>query len=211
MKTNREIEFYSGDEKNINIEEGVTIIVGEELQLCAMDDCIQPTDKIICIPEKLRETVETVKMPDTVRVIGGKSFKHFKNLKEVEFSSNLEIIKVSAFLGCESLKTLHLPKSLKKIEAWAFGNIEVEDIYFDGSIIEFEKIDIEKYQRSFDSIGKVHCEDCVVDFKQEKFYISELAYKGTMEECKSDIGSTWIYEKSSKINCSDGQIDNTKA
>ena len=163
MKTNREIEFYSGDEKNINIEEGVTIIVGEELQLCAMDDYIQPTDKIICIPEKLRETVETVKMPDTVRVIGGKAFKHFKNLKEVIFSSNLEIIKVSAFLGCESLKTLHLPKSLKKIEAWAFGNIEVDNIYFDGSIFDFEKIDIEKNQKSFDSIGKINCSDGQID------------------------------------------------
>ena len=203
------MEIYSGDAVNICFEEGTTIIVGDELKTCGMDDYINPNDKIVCVPGKLRDTVKTVKMPDSVKHIGGKAFWCFKNLSEVQFSSNLETISVSAFLGCENLKTLHLPKSLKRIEAWAFGNIQIENIYFDGSIFDMEKIEIEKYQKAFDEIGKVHCTDCVVDFSQDKFYISELEFKGTRDEWKSKINSSWIYERTAKVICSDGVIDNT--
>lgn len=205
------MEFYIGDTKNIKFEESASIIVGEELKTCGIENYIQPTDKIICVPENLSNSAKTVQIPDSVRHIGGKAFKYFTNLTEVHFSSNLETIGISAFLGCESLKNLHLPKTLKKIEAWAFGNIEVDNIYFDGSIFDFEKIKIEQYEKAFDSIGKIHCKDCVVDFTQDKFYISELKYNGTIAECKSNMDSCWIYKKTAKINCSDGQIDNTKA
>ena len=69
-----------------------------------------------------------------------------------------------------------------------------------------EKIEIEKYQKAFDEIGKVHCTDCVVDFSQDKFYISELEFKGTMDEWKSKINSSWIYERTAKVICSDGNV-----
>ena len=134
------MEFYIGDTKNIKFEERASIIVGEELKTCGIENYIQPTDKIICVPINLSNSAKTVQIPDSVRHIGGKAFKYFTNLTEVHFSSNLETIGISAFLGCESLKNLHLPKTLKKIEAWAFGNIEVDNIYFDGSIFDFEKI-----------------------------------------------------------------------
>ena len=203
------MEIYSGDEVNICFEEGTTAIVGDELKICWETDYINHNDKIVCVPGKLRDTVKTVKMPDSVKHIGGKAFWCFENLSEVQFSSNLETISVSAFLGCENLKTLHLPKSLKRIESWAFGNIQIENIYFDGSIFDMEKIEIEKYYKAFDEIGKVHCTDCVVDFSQEKFYISELEFKGTRDEWKSKINSSWIYERTAKVICSDGVIDNT--
>ena len=203
------MEIYSGDAVNICFEEGTTAIVGDELKISWETDYINHNDKIVCVPGKLRDTVKTVKMPDSVMHIGGKAFWGFKNLSEVQFSSNLETISVSAFLGCENLKTLYLPKSLKRIEDWAFGNIQIENIYFDGSIFDMEKIEIEKYHKAFDEIGKVHCTDCVVDFSQEKFYISELEFKGTRDEWKSKINSSWIYKKTAKVICSDGVIDNT--
>jgi hypothetical protein len=203
------MEIYSGDSVNICFEEGTTAIVGDELKICWETDYINHNDKIVCVPGKLRDTVKTVKMPDSVKHIGGKAFWGFYILSEVQFSSNLETISGGAFLDCENLKTLHLPKSLKIIDARAFGNNKIENIYFDGSIFDMEKIKIEKYHKAFDEIGKVHCTDCVVDFSQDKFYISELEFKGTRDEWKSKINSSWIYERTAKVICSDGVIDNT--
>ena len=94
------MEIYSGDAVNICFEEGTTAIVGDELKISWETDYINHNDKIVCVPGKLRDTVKTVKMPDSVKHIGGKAFWCFENLSEVQFSSNLETISVSAFLGC---------------------------------------------------------------------------------------------------------------
>ena len=200
------MKIYSGDAENICIEEGTAIIIGAELKMCGVQRPFQYGDSVVCIPYELRGTAKTVKMPDSVRYIGGKAFEHFGNLTEVTFSSNLETIGISAFLNCNKLTTLHLPKSIKKIETWAFGNTKIENLYYDGTLFDADKIDT---RGAFRSIGKLHCTDCVVDFDQKQFYISEYEYKGTMAEWEATMNEHWVYRRTAKVICSDGVIDNT--
>lgn len=191
----------------VEFKEGTTIIVGDELKTCGMDNKINQSDKIVCFPEKFSSKVQTIKMPDSARIIGPKAFKHFKNLTEVHFSSNLEEICMSAFLGCSLLKTVYLPKSLKIIESRAFNGFKIENLYFDDSIFVLDKIET---SGAFSSISKVHCSDCIVDFTQKQFYISELNYKGSKEDWEKSMDSHWLNERSAKIICSDGIIEHLK-
>ena len=66
-------------------------------------------------------------MSDTVTEIKLYDFKDFKNLTEVNFSENLEILGYGAFSGCDSLESVVLPEGLKEICAaafWRCGNLK---------------------------------------------------------------------------------------
>lgn len=60
-----------------------------------------------------RSKVEKVILPDSVKYIETRAFAFCKNLKEIHFGNGLEAVKSDAFRGCEKLKKLVLPKTLK--------------------------------------------------------------------------------------------------
>ena len=115
--------------------------------------------------------LEEVVIPHTVEVVGDKAFEHCKNLKSVSFltnegESNLVKIGLSAFLGCESLKNVNLPKSLKEIGTWAFALIPELIIEFNGTKEEWDNIKKDSEWEALDT--KVY----TVDSKEP------LVYKG---------------------------------
>ena len=65
-------------------------------------------------------TIETCKIPDTVKIIGGYAFENCEKLKEVEFPKGLTEISYWGFGDCYSLTNITLPESLVKIGNNAF-------------------------------------------------------------------------------------------
>ena len=155
-------------------------------------------------PYNRTETLQSVTMPDTVKSIEWKTFEHCANLKEVRLSANLESIGLSAFRGCSNLRTVTFPKSLKKIEIWAFASTALTNIYYDGTIEEFDRIE---FGGGWCQPNKpvVHCSNGVIDFGSEPFFIEELRFTGTKAEWVIQFGThPWFNRRIRRICCSDG-------
>lgn len=80
------------------------------------------------VPQRVFEgcaSLESVKIPSTVRSIGKLAFGSCSALKDVQFAEGsavgLEEIGYSAFRGCAALTTFAFPLSLKRICSWAFA------------------------------------------------------------------------------------------
>ena len=68
-------------------------------------------------------TLESIKLPSTLRVLECATFAECKNLRTVEFSEGLEVIGTQAFCGC-GVECITTPKSLKTICNGAFAICE---------------------------------------------------------------------------------------
>ncbi len=79
--------------------------------------------------------LETIKIPNTVKVIGDDAFMNCENLQKIEFEqkSNLTAIKTWAFHSCKSLSAILLPSTVRSIEHNAFENCANLKIYFESS------------------------------------------------------------------------------
>ncbi|GEM_PF-2545739 len=85
------------------------------------------------------KTVRHMILPDTIREIGDDAFSE-SVIETIEFGSGLERIGYYAFSGCENLKEVTLPGSLKMISRYAFNCCSLQNVklpasltYFDGS------------------------------------------------------------------------------
>lgn len=72
---------------------------------------------------KSKTCLESISMPDTVKLIGSCAFAGCKHLTNIELSSSLEKIEDCALGGC-GFSEITLPKSLKCIENNAFNGCE---------------------------------------------------------------------------------------
>ena len=61
-------------------------------------------------------------IPDSVKTLNSYAFSSCKNINEIEFSKNLEVIGHESFANCTSLKKLTIPDNIKTIENCAFEN-----------------------------------------------------------------------------------------
>lgn len=68
------------------------------------------------------QTLETIKIPDTVTYIGSYCFADCTSLSSVQLSSSLESIEEKTFSGCYSLQEIYIPNSVDKICYKAFEN-----------------------------------------------------------------------------------------
>ena len=83
----------------------------------------------------------SVKIPDYIRVIGQEAF-HGSDVQEIIFGKKVIQINAMAFEGCEALKHVDLPKSLKGLETRAFAYCtRLESITIPASVKEV-KIDV---------------------------------------------------------------------
>lgn len=195
-------KIYTGDMKDIVIEEGIEVLVGDELGTTGITEAYNP-DKVMCLRFNDIKNCQTVTMPDSVRIIGPKAFGGCSKLLDIEFSRNLEEIHMQSFQNCSSLKYLEIPPSVKKIEGWAFASNSIEELYYLGSIIDLDKILSESIAMN---IHLIKCNDCTVDFTNNN-YIEELNYPGTVEEWKSGKVAQWIQNRTKKVICCDGVVE----
>lgn len=111
--------------KTVTIPESVEYL-GQE----TFSDC--DSLETVSLPDKLKDTnceegvfsnsgLKTIDIPKAFKRIP-KSFFEYSKLESVNFNDNLESIGIFAFYMCINLSEISLPKTLKKIGTWAFGN-----------------------------------------------------------------------------------------
>lgn len=96
-----------------------------------------PSKKEVVIPEGVMEihanafyrcNIESVTMPDSLKVIGTCAFHECKMLNAVKFGSGLTRICERAFSACKNLKKVVLPDRLERMDSSAFSNSGLESI-----------------------------------------------------------------------------------
>jgi len=68
------------------------------------------------------DTLEKIKMPDSLKIIEGQAFQNCKSLKSINFNEGLTTIDFFAFNGCDSLKFIQLPDTLSSIGKGVFSS-----------------------------------------------------------------------------------------
>ena len=123
-----DVTFYAGWES-----EGIRFLVGADGALTGVEGAEGAFS--LEIPEKVGNVTVTsiaggafsgtgivsVRIPATVRYIGGESFMNCKDLSTVVFEEGVTTIQESAFEGCVSLKKIVFPDSLLQIRSDAFS------------------------------------------------------------------------------------------
>ncbi|MGN0907208.1 MAG: leucine-rich repeat protein, partial [Bullifex sp.] len=134
-------------------------------------------------------------------------FEHCANLKSIRLSENLEFIGLSAFLGCTSLKEIHLPHSLKKVDDWAFCFICFDKVTYDGTLLEADKV----LQYGSDFCTRVLVtDDAIVNFMESKYYLEDYYFPGTGKEWTSCYQNHWLNWRARRIHTSDGKLIENK-
>ncbi len=74
------------------------------------------------------QKIKTVKIPNTIKIVGSIAFSSCPNLERVTFSEGLETIGDYAFYSCTKLKNAELTESLVSIGISAFQNDAIVDV-----------------------------------------------------------------------------------
>lgn len=90
---------YQGDDQNLTIPDGVTVIAGEAFSNAS--------------------NLKSVSFPESIQVIGEGAFENCTDLSQVTFGSNLSQIKDRAFKNCD-LQSVNIPASVKTVGLQAF-------------------------------------------------------------------------------------------
>lgn len=94
---------------------------------CVKDDALYSLDgtSLISVPNRQRKSFV---VPKGTRIIEELAFYDLSNLAEIELPDTIEDIKYRAFQGCDALRTLYIPVSLKKIDIDALWADNLKDI-----------------------------------------------------------------------------------
>lgn len=75
------------------------------------------------------KSIETVYLPDSVKIIGDNTFEGCSSLKSININSNIKIIGQNAFKDCTAIKEIKVPDNVKTIGIGAFeGCTSLESI-----------------------------------------------------------------------------------
>ncbi|KAK8836917.1 hypothetical protein M9Y10_037443 [Tritrichomonas musculus] len=127
-----------------------------------------------------RRDIEKAIIPPFIRIISPFAFNFCKNLKKVEFSgdSNLQIISHDAFTH-SSLRSIYIPKHVKKISYYAFNECPLVDLTFSEDS-ELEIIDDSSFRRT--KLKSISIPANVKIIGNSAFYLCELFNKVEFSE-----------------------------
>ncbi len=80
-----------------------------------------------------KETITTVTVPDTVKLIGYSAFRNCKGLKTVTLGVGVETICPMAFSGCSALATVTIGANVKSIASNAFSSTNITTVNYGGT------------------------------------------------------------------------------
>ena len=108
--------------------------------------------------DAVQEELKSIVIPEGVKVLNVAAFLGCSKLESVILPESLEVIEISAFGSCMSLKTLHIGKNLKAFNQYAVDNSNHPEIYYDGTVAQWEAIAKPSSGNIFAS-APVHCTD----------------------------------------------------
>lgn len=86
------------------------------------------------------EYLESVELPDTVKVIEKDAFVYCENLKSIVMPKEMEEIEEGAFFGCSALEEIKIPEGISVINTDVFSNCEgILKIEFPSTLKEIDK------------------------------------------------------------------------
>ncbi len=124
LTVEKDSKFYT-DKENCIITKGGTLA-------CAIES-------ITAVPDGVKEIgshalsgyqMETIKLPNSIRVIGEYAFANCRKLSNITLPEDLNTIGLYAFNGCRSLKKLDLPSGLRTIENAALSGTSISFLAF---------------------------------------------------------------------------------
>ena len=125
---------------NVEISNGVTEIGVWAFQLCS--------------------SLESVTIPGSIIVIGEGAFDACSSLTSIEIPAGVTKIENWLFAGCSNLESVTIPGSVTSIGEEAFCNCsELADIFFDGTIEQWNAIDFGENWDNMSGSFVVHCSD----------------------------------------------------
>ena len=149
---------------------------------------INPLNYMSSIPTAyLRNSSEItqIEIPEGIKIVGARAFRASKSIKNIEFPSTvieldrdvffnsnvekvdftktkIQTLPAGTFVGCDRLKSLHLPKTLVQVDRACFDEIvtQLKDIYYPGTSKEFLKI---RFNSVPECKYRVHCSDMTLE------------------------------------------------
>ena len=151
--TNKEIDFLENrkmqgilyDNKNIKevrLPAGLKKVPANSFSFCDTLERVKVPEGVEVIGEGAFyscKNLKEVKLPSSLKKISAEAFGSCRKLKKIEIPEGVEIIEKNAFYDCQKLKEIKLPSSLKKILVGAFYNCKnLEKIEIPEKIKEIE-------------------------------------------------------------------------
>lgn len=147
---------YSPNIKSIVVDEGVTEIGNFAFSLCGNAETVtlpNSVKKIGIYAFANCEKLTSICVPEGVTEIAQQTFFFCARLEDVKLPETLVTINSAAFYGCGNLNEIIMPKSVKYIEGNAFdGGINYKNIYYKGSIDEWNEININSTNSSLANV-----------------------------------------------------------
>ena len=98
-------------------------------------------------------------IPNKVKTIGAGAFEYC-DFEKIVIPSGVTEIPEAAFRNCQAATELHIPESVTKIDKDAFnGDYEISAIYYEGTRLEWKKIEIAVGNNIFDAAKVVYIAD----------------------------------------------------
>ena len=94
------------------------------------------------------QNLNSITLPPYLTEIVSGAFSNCSSLEQLTIPDGVREIQLYTFYGCSSLKTLTLPKSLIKFGRDAIYCPSLTDMYYEGSVLDWSKIKVEKGNES---------------------------------------------------------------
>lgn len=132
------IEYNSiGGRKHYEIPEGVTEIADSAFKQATMLESITIPDSVKIMGKytfAFCSSLKEITLPEGITKIPDYAFDRCTNLTKVNILGNLNTIGIRAFSECRSLKTINIPISVKEVLNGAFDVCSsLDDVHYDGS------------------------------------------------------------------------------
>ena len=110
------LEEYSGEEENVNIPMGVTIIQSAVSSEDQFEEDLSSENSVKTTPIFNMSNLKKITFPKTVFYIGENTIVDCQNLKEIDFSTSSPIIHNCAFKNCKNIEKVTMPSTQIKLK-----------------------------------------------------------------------------------------------
>ena len=158
----------------------------DNLKKIVFEDGVEELPDVLL--KAVKENVEEIVVPQTVKTIKPKQFKGFERLTTVELPDNMEEIGEEAFSECKKLKRINLPQKLRKISREVFSKCHaLEELEIPDSVEEFENYAFEECE----SLSGIKIPETVTKIGMGAFKrckkIKEIVFPKYMERISSEL------------------------
>lgn len=142
----------------------------------------KPVSQIASSAFAENETLTSVVIPGSVKIIGEKAFVNCTNIASITLCDGVEILDEGCFFNCKSLLSIEIPESVTTIEASAFYSCSaLEELFIPGNVTRIES----KSFGACRSLIKVEIADGLLSIGAKAFEdcgkLTELILPSTLE------------------------------